>query len=118
MKKLLKKLAQGFTTLTLILAVTAQSYAATTLGNMANTVSDQFSSFATLAKYGALLLGVVLVIMGINDMRKSPQERQGGLMTCMLKVVSGVILCSIGWFVEVGTSSLGGSGSELNAIMK
>ncbi len=118
MKKLFKKMAQGFTTLTLTVAVTAQSYAATTLGNMANTVSDQFSDFAKLAKYGAILLGVVLVGMGLNDMRKSSQDRQGGLMPCLLKFVSGVLLCSIGWFVEVGTSSLGGSGSELNEILR
>ncbi len=92
------------------------AYAAPTFGDMAETVSNQFSSFATLVKYGALLIGAYLVFTGLNDMRQV-REKQTTVGACMIKVAIGVALCAFKWIIEAGTATIGGGSTELNEIL-
>lgn len=92
------------------------AHAAPTFGDMADTISNQFTSFAKLVKFCGFLLGLYLALSGFSDLRQL-REKQTTVAACLIKIGVGFALCSLPWIIEVGTSTMGGGSPELNEIL-
>lgn len=82
---------------------------AATLGERAQSLSTEVSSFASLAMGGFVLIGFVLFCMGIIGMRKSRQEG-GNIGQSVITTLIGALLFSIGTITTIFSESLTGTG--------
>lgn len=114
MSKLEAFMLSAFVTASII--VQEKVNAALTGGDIADKLSGQLGSFATLFRYGSFVVGLYLVITGLNDMRQA-REKQTTIGACAVKIFVGVALCSVIFFIESGTATLGGNDVELKEIL-
>lgn len=104
----------------LFFAGSMSAYAAegTDLRKSAENAGTLFKNFGTAMVYGAMAVGIVLVITGLTKLSKnSPQD---GMMDKLWPLLAGAALLAIGGIVGIyaGTFGFGGDKSTATGLFK
>ncbi|WNV05877.1 hypothetical protein RP726_05555 [Candidatus Methylospira mobilis] len=89
----------------LICLSSADVATATTIGDIGTSLGTQGTSFGTGIKTWVFVGGLLLVVMGALDIKKANNDHQP-IGKGIGIILVGLILCSIGAFIAMGSSSL------------